>query len=252
MKKATKLALISVGAEPTKAGFASLSGEQLTHFHELMQTSRGMKIEDNFSIRGIDDKELLKYNSIKDWDYSMWHNQQEITGLKDEYKDLYVMGTYFKAIEQSSNGEKELIYGYLSSVLSYVSTSVFEALEAKLDKKYPFIYVQKYGSTDVHDNEKRVCGKEKERAAAETALNKMWADILMITKIRTLDLVDYTFRKRIEKDGDVLDLFLLGGIPAAEESSFKTFFRDFSEKQQPFAVLDNIVEDIVAKFSKKI
>jgi hypothetical protein len=252
MKKVTKLALIEIGVVPNRENLLSLSGEQLVRFNEIMQRSRGVKVEDNFSINNTNDKDLLKFNTIKDWDYACWKNQQIINNTEYEYKDLFVNGVWIKAIEQTFSGDKELVYGSMSSVLSYVSTTVFENLEAMVDKKYPFIYIQKYGSTNLQDTEKRVCGKEKEREKAEKALEKMWPDIITMSKLKVMELSEYTFRKKIESGNDCFDLFLFGGIEAAAKSSFKTFFKDFSEKQQPFGVLDNIIEEITSKFVKKL
>lgn len=252
MKKITKLALIEMGVVPTKDNLFALSGEQLIRFNEIMQRNRGIKISDNFSINNTNDKDLLKFNTIKDWDMACWNYQQEQNNTSYEYKDIFVNGTWFKAIEQTFSGDKELVYGSMSSVLSQVSVSVYEALEAILDKKIPVIHVQKYGSTNVLETEKRACGKEKEREKAEKALDKMWQDILTMSKLKIMHLSEYTFRKKIESGNDSFDLFLFGGVEAIEKSSFKTFFKDFSEKQQPYGVIDNIIEDIVAKFANKI
>ena len=182
------------------------------------------------------------------------------------YRTLYLMGDWFRALEvqEFNNKKRELVYGQLESARSYVWIAILEKLQEEIEKKYPYILARPYnqplftptgdkGYSTMADMDKRAAGKEKELAKAEKRLRKITDKIerFVITSVEPYS--EYTFRQYDESEnGTGIDYFIIGGLKAAENMNFKTFFYDFYERRQPFEVLDNIVEKGVKKYKKRL
>jgi len=175
-------------------------------------------------------------------------------------------GDWFRALELSEFGKnkRKLVYGHLESAHSYIYTEVLEKLEEAIEKEYPYIYVRPYGVSmfedipnskysRMTDTEKRAAGKEKELEFAQKRLVSLWDSIDVDIEKHIKKYSGYTFRKYSDKPvHDHLDFFIIGGFEAANDISFKSFFKDFYKRIQPVEVLDKIIDILIKKYIKII
>ena len=156
------------------------------------------------------------------------------------------------------------MYGQLESARIYVSLNAYEKLEDYIDSIYPTIYIRKYGTKmfeptenkklyKMTDFELRSAGNEERRLQMTKKLQELYPEIEDMAIKLLKPYKGYTFRKYSKTPRyEMLDLFIIGGFEAAENISFKTFFLDFVERQQPVEYLDKLVEVIYRKFKKKL
>jgi len=226
----------------------------------------GVKKYDYMTITepGCFKRSIFKYKNLVSWDKRAWTFQKKHgTVVQDTYESLYMPGDWFRIIERNEFKKKNLVYGQIESARMYILDQVTTALDNHLDKKIPFIFVTPYGEdlfTPLDDGsdlltmnspDKRSAGREKEREALEKDLRDIYPTIEKDVLDALKPLSSFTFRKRDDRF-DGLDLFIFGGLAAAKGTSFKTFLKDFVEKEQPIEILDPLIARLTKKYKKKI
>jgi len=229
----------------------------------LLKKKKDLKKHDYFILNdyGVNEN-IFSFKNIKDWDYDNWVFQKEAgTLVRDNYDQLYMTDTWFRARpKEELRNKREFIYGNLVSARGYILDKVYEKLEESIERKYPCIYVRKYGTpmfqkiknskySTFSETEKRCAGKEKERSDLDKKLISIYKNIedTIIQNLKPYE--GYTFKETPDKQYDMYN-YIIGGFEAAENISFKTFFKDFQEKEQPVQVLKNIAENVYRKYKK--
>lgn len=262
MKKIYIDSLIKMNIIPTQQNLDKLTIKQLYMFNELNQKKIGQEQYDYLTLNefSADTKKVFEFNTLKDWDFDDWEFQKaHETTVSESYDRLYMPGIWFRALEKSYiSGKRQLTYGQLESARSYCYRKVIEKLENKLNKKIPFMFSKSYGESLFSNNnlnqyEKRCGGKEVERKILEDKLRSLnhliEEDILLMLK----PYEGYAFREVSDRPiYDHLDYFIIGGFTAAEKISFKTFFKDFYDLEQPIEILKNLIKDVYKKYKKDI
>lgn len=251
-KKALKNAKL-----PLNTNVEELKGRDLFNFNKEYQLLIGNEEYDYLTINCFLDKEtFFKSNTLKDFDYDDWKYQKEHgTLVRDEYDSLYLPGLFFRAMPFNMFNKRDLLYGQLESAQSYVTKNVIEKLENKLSKIYPFLYVTEYGKSIFNDEytEKRAGGFEKERSIIEEKIRNRERDIQSFVILELEKYSDYTFIDYSDKPKtDHLDIYIIGGFKAAEQINPKSFFKDFTKKQQPVELLEKEIKKIYKIFKKEI
>lgn len=267
MNKEYKNTLIAMDIVPTKKNFENLDVKQRYKFNEIIQKVYGEEAFDYLTLNepGSDTKEAFEYKSLKEWDFEDWKFQKEHeTIVPESYDYLYMPGIWFRALELNDFGKRKLTYGQLESARSFCFLKVLEKLDKKLDKEIPFLYSREYGVgmfskienseySLFNSGEKRCGGREKEREVLEKKVKgyheQIEKDVLELLK----PYDGYTFRKLSDQPiYDHLDYFIFGGFSAAENTSFKSFFKNFYSMQQPVELLNKIIKDVYKKYKEKI
>jgi len=269
MKKVYKNALKKIGLKQTKKVLNNLSDKDQYVFNKIVLKKKGKKEYDYFYLTepGSVNKDIFKEKSLLTWDKKSWKFQVK-HGLKENsYYRLYMIGDWFRALELKSitKNKRTLIYGQIESVQSYVLQEVITKVEDFIDKKYPYLYVRPYGVpmfekikdkkglSRMADADKRCGGFEVERTNMNRHFFKLIQEIKPFIDEETKHLGNYTFRKYSDKSlYDHLDFFLFGGKEAARTTSFKTFFKDFVDKQQPVELLNPIIKKVYKKLIKEL
>jgi len=286
-----KSILEKMGLKPSKKVLDKLKGKKLYKYNTHRQKITGKKKYDYFEITeiGHSDENIFKFKNLIKWDIKNYdfqeksreegtdeqikwqkkRGEEEISEryLAKDYNKLYMPGDWFRALELTTFGrgdKRKLVYGHLESAQSYVYIQILENIQDEIDKVYPYIYARPYGVSmfeDIEgskysrmtDTEKRAAGKEKELEKVEKKLQSLWEKIEVDVELSIEDYSGYTFRKYSDKPlYDHLDFFIIGGLDAAENITFKTFFRDFYERIQPVEVLDIIIKELTEKYTKVI
>lgn len=268
MKKKYRDSLIKMNIVPTQQNLDKLTKKQLYKFNEINQKKYGKEEFDYLTLNepGSDTKSAFDFNTLKDLDFDDWEFQKaHNTTVSESYDRLYMPGVWFRALEKSSiSGKRKLTYGQLESARSYCYGKVVEKLEKKLDKLIPFMFSKQYGESLFSDadergystlniGEKRCGGKEKERKELENKL-RSFHNLIEIDILKMLEPYDgYTFRQVSDKPiFDHLDYFIIGGFTAAGQISFKTFFKNFYDLEQPIEILDNLIKVVCKKYKKEL
>ena len=249
-----------------KKNFDKLSEKEKYKFNAIRQKLKGKKKYDYFEITEPGhSKDIFKFDNLKEWDFLNYEFQKKHgTLLRDTYDTLYMPGDWFRALELDSFGKRNLTYGQLESARSYILSSVIDKLQEVIDSIYPVIYIIPYGEKTfkptkdkkaytMTELETRSCGNEKVRDALMTKLISLTEKIEEDIIKRLKPYEGYTFRKYSEGPRHkMLDIFIIGGFEAAENISFKTFFKDFVERQQPVEYLDKIIDRIFKNYKREL
>ena len=246
--------------------FDDLSEKEKYKFNTIRQKKIGKKEYDYFEITepGGEDK-IFKYKNLKEWDKENYEFQKKHkTMVRENYDELYMPGDWFRALELNDFGKRELTYGQLESARSYVTLNAYEKLSDYIEYLYPSIHVRKYGTkmfeptedkkySQLTDFEIRSAENEEKRKLIEKKLREFSNNIEETAISLLKPYKKYTFRKYSNKPRhDMLDKFIIGGFEAAENISFKTFFHNFVENQQPVEYLDKLIEIIYRKYKRKL
>lgn len=256
MDKDKKKILKKMNLDQTQEVLNSLQGKELDTFNFHYQKIKGKEEYDYISINNFSKENAVeKFKTILDLDKDDWAFQKEhLTIVRDTYDSLYLPGIWFRAVPFNFIGRRELLYGQLESARSYMLRKIHELITKKIDKKYPSIYIHEYSKSFMTSEAQiRACGFEKERHLLLSSLNKI-NDELENELIEVLKEFDkYTFKKE-SKDPIMngLTIYIFGGIKSAETTRLKSFFKDFTDKEQPVKVLDKIIKKLSKKYFKKI
>jgi hypothetical protein len=252
-----------------KKNFDKLSPKERYRFNTIRQKIVGKKEFDYFEITEPGHGKKIFKKTVKEWDYKEYSYQKKHgTWVRDKYDELYIPGLWFRAIEKQEIGKTSLLYGMLESARSYLLTKIHEDLADIIDRKYPNIHIRPYGQkmfqkvkensickncSEMTDYEIRSAGNEKILKEKKHLLMNLSRDIENDCIKLLKPYRGMTFRKYSEgKPEDQLDLFIIGGFSAAENIEFKTFFKDFVEKQQPIEYLDKIARKLIIEYKKRL
>jgi hypothetical protein len=272
LTKDIKKILISMKKKPTKKSIDNLTEEELYIYNEHKLKYYGdlynLKKYDYFSFNepGSEKTKIKKFKNLKEWDIKEWKFQKKYNpDLFKEYNKLYMIGSWFRIYSKRLYflKKKELIYGQLESATSFITNEVTEKLNDYLNKTIPNEYYTPFNKTmfekknkddkfyTMSDSILRAGGKEKEYLYFRKLINECYYDIEKEVLNELKNYEGCTFRKLSDKKID-LDFFLIGGITAAENITFKNFMFKFHEYEQPFGIIENIIEKMYLFFKNYI
>ena len=263
-----------------KANEYILLNTQLKKYDYLMCTEIG-RINEN--------ENIFNYKNILEWDNEWWNFQKSHTDYKNmktkyqkkwwkhnfsEYKNLYMNGDWFRWIEKKDWSSKEdkgyMIYGVLEGLHSHISLKISDLIDKRIDKEYPNMFYSNFREPmfkkiknskyfTMKKSSYRAGGFEKELKKLQTLKIENFYKIEEIISEKIKPYSSYTFTlweyhdyKNSEKIWDGVKLMLVGGFEAAENISFKTFLDDFYEKEQPYGIVENLIEEIYSDIEKNI
>lgn len=264
--KVDKKILKKMNKKYTKNFFDKFTEKEKYIFNSYRQKIKYKKKYDYFCITELGkNKSIFKFNNLLEWDKENYVFQKENqTEVRDNYDCLYMSGDWFRALELNDFGKRNLVYGIIISVNSYLTEIVYDKLADYIDKKYPSIICRPYGVplfenipnskySKMNDSETRANGKEKELEKLKLKLRGFWREIENQVLLEVKSLEGCTFRKVTEGSiYDKSDYFIFGGIEAAKNTNPKTFFKDFYDKLQPIEILDQIANKVYSKFKKNL
>lgn len=274
LKKTNKIVLLKNGFNLAKV-FDKLSEKEKYEADKYVLLKTEDKEKDYLYISEWQKKggSIFDYETIYDWDKKQWKHHKDSIDEKSlkatfqkkwykqnftKYRNLYMLGDFFRWIEESSFGgsKRELVYGELEGLYNYIKTEVDNKLEDLINKKYPNMMYDEYRkpafSSGVFTYEIRAAGKEKK--LKKLNMKKLKKTYLIEKKIeeKIKKLDGYTFVKDIygygEDDGKIYErrrCLIVGGIKAAKKIGFDSFLDDFYALQQPYEVIEIVVEQIV-------
>lgn len=195
--------------------------------------------------------------TLKDVDYRDWLFQKECGTTVSKNYNLYLPGIFFKALKLNFSLKRELVFGSIISLSAFVLDKMENALNKKIDKKIPFIFDNNYGkSLFSKDNfftlpNKKSFGFEEERSKLE----KKCMSILYENKKLKKDinkLVKKYKNVTFEKTDNEITYFIVGGIHAAEQINFKSFFYAFYKLEESYIWLKKDIKKLIKKYKKQL
>lgn len=279
LTKQNKKILKKMGLKPKKKILNKLTEKQRYKYNTIRQKMEGKKKYDYIEITepGSFNRPLHKYENIKEWDKRNFDFQEKWIKKENKrrrkwqiekgkqpdpvyekkgYENLYINGDWFRLLKKRKYGKRQLIYGMLESAYMHILVRVSEELGELIDKEIPSLIIdashekdEKTGLTKV-EFETRAAGREKELNELREKKRKLDEVLKVDVQNSIKDIGGYTFIKEDSDKINGLDIYVIGGTDAAENMSFKTFVKDFEQREQPFKILDNKVEILVNKYSK--
>jgi len=272
--------------EKLSEAFDKLTPKQTYKVNTKIQKKEGKKEYDYISCseygRLNEEENLFQFKNLLEWDKKWWEYQKKYTDPKNmetesqmewwdlqfgRYRELYLQGEWFRWIEKTDFGKKELIYASVEGLYSYMSGSIQRTLDEKIDKKYPNMLFKPYGENTftknedgkyytMYDYETRAGGKEKELEKirkklreASTKINKLILEEIKPYANMTFTKMKFSGKEKMENH---LKYMIVGGKEAAEGIKFQTFLKDFYGKEQPYGIIKNLKKRILKKIKKEI
>lgn len=278
LKKYQKKILKKMGLKQDYKTYDNLSPKQINRYNWFRQKMKGKKKYDYMEITepGSFKRPIHKYKNLMEWDKrnfdfqekwrkkdhkKMRQNNPELPKYeKARYTDLYMRGDWFRLLEKQTYGKRKLVYGSLESANSYVFSAILDRLEEEVSKEIPILIVQKNRERDKKTGlirveiETRTGGRDKELAELNKRREEAQEDIFEDVLEELKGMENWTFKKEEEPDRkDELNYhYIIGGIEAAREISFRNFLKEFEKREQPIGILDNIIEKLFKEYRKKI
>jgi len=203
------------------------------------QLEVGKKEYDYFEILNSR-KDIFKFKNLKEWDEDEYIYQKSVkTMVREKYDSLYIPPTFFRAIK-----DNKIYYGILKSAREYLLEETITMLMNKVDKKYP---LEERSIDDILSNlgnneEPKAFGKEKEREELRKNIMKNYLNIEEEIVENIDSLSDKTFKIVGGEFMEGINTYIVGGFKAAESINFKTFFKDFENKEESFNLLTEKLE----------
>jgi len=192
----------------------------------------------------------------------MWKFQKKAsTVLPEKYNTAYIPGTFFSAREIDHMDQIVVIDGIIKSGMMYCYSLIEERFYDDLMQVYPTIFVKphseksfkKIENNDILESthKQKSMGKEEERQNRIKNFFSCYVNILENLAEELAPYESYTFR--IEKKCEITDVevFVVGGVEAAEKIHFKTFMKNFVELQESPLWLDKVVDKVYSSIVKK-
>jgi hypothetical protein len=235
----------------------------------------------------LDEKKetIFDYKNLYEWDKKWWEFQKaSLIDVKNEtkykkwyevnykeYNTLYMQGEWFRWIEEEiccSETNETMYYGILEGLKSYIVTEITERIDKWINKKIPNQSYKPYqedlfketddGMYEMAKMEIRAGGKEKQLELLKEIYRENFPEIEeeIIIKIKpyenyTFSIIKYDEFKKEETIENALKYIIIGGLEAAKNISFKSLLKDTYKLEQPYGIVENLIERIWKEVKKK-